>query len=271
MVGLEISDERLKVIEEELRERRDAGLGGFLESRGRFDEALEWGRMSLLDRVRLLSRAGRRDEALAALAGDEFGKLAEWVQPATVLQAACRPLEDAEAWDELDKFLGILSERLESPMWRAAIWGEELDVAYHLDGVEKLLEEAAGEPLRLVVFHHRLGNGGERDRLIAELLEGATPARVADLLGMMWGSERVLAHAHELWAKEALGPEGRVALLDRFLVTGGMDFDVILLKWLEIGGNAALLGGGDLASVGEGGDALAFAVRRAGGACAAAP
>lgn len=242
LIGLPISDEHAAAIAAELAKIPSDALSRFHESRGDFAKALDAGSLGPLDRARLSLRAGRPDEARAALRADAIRQWSELLNPESSLLAACRPLEDAQAWDELREFLRLLSESLTSPAWRVALWAEELDVAWHLDRVPALLAETAGEPLRLAIFHHRLGNQAERDRLAAGLLENAAPARVAELLGLLRNSPLVRQAALKLWQHEDLRPEDRVALLAQLLLLPPSEnVEEALRSWLAQGGDAAPL------------------------------
>lgn len=242
LMGLPISDEHAAAIAAELAKIPSDALSRFHESRGDFAKALAAGSLGPLDRARLSLRAGRPDEARAALSAEAIRQWSELLNPESSLLAACRTLEDAQAWDELREFLRLLSERLTSPAWRVALWAEELDLAWHLDRVPALLAETAGEPLRLAFFHHRLGNQAERDRLAAGLLENAAPARVAELLGILRNCPLVRKTALKLWQRDDLKPQDRVALLAQLLLLPQSEnVEEALRSWLAQGGDAAPL------------------------------
>ncbi len=238
-LGLPLSDARVAAIVAELGRFPDGRLEGFVESRGDFARALESKHLAPLDRMRLLVRAGRADEALAVLQPEVVRTLSQSLNPSYQLLPACRPLEDAEAWEQLRVFLRLLGERLDSPQWRVALWAEELDVAWHLDQVPALLAEAAKDPLRLAVFHQRLGNEQERDAIVAGLLENATPVRITDLVGLLPDCPPVTRAAVHWWNREDLASEDRAALFSMLTVPQqGKDFEELFRGWLVKGGDA---------------------------------
>lgn len=216
--GLPVSQAHAAGIAKELAKTRSPWEGAFWESMGHYAEALDQPFIAPLDRVRLLLRAGRVEEARAALAEEGIRPLADSLNPGSLLLPACRPLEDAAAWDELEAYLQLLSTRLRSPEWRLAVWAEEVDLAWHLDRVPALLEEAAADdPLRLAVFHHRLGNKEERDRLASGLLENARPERVAELFSMLPDCPPVRDAALGLWNHPVLAADVRVGLYSQMI------------------------------------------------------
>lgn len=211
----------------------------FHECRGEFAKALEEIPSDPLDRSRLLLRSGRLDEARAALDGEDFQHLAKSSDPSRILRKACRPLEDASAWDDLRIFLGMLEERLTSPAWRGALWAAELDLAWHLDQVPALQESTAGHPLKLAVFHHRLGNGEERDTLCAALLEKAPPARVTEMLGLLHPCPLVRRAALDLWNRGDLAAAERKELFAQLLLMPrSEEFEDLFRVWVAKGGDA---------------------------------
>lgn len=238
LIGLEISEEHAKNVEAELLRLRGAALIRFYEDCGEFAKALEVEDTNPLARIRLLYRAGRLKEARAALNGDDLGRWAESSALERVLLEACRPLEDAEAWDDLQGFLHLLSERSHPPQWKVAIWTEELDVAYHRNRLQAILDEAKEDPLRLAVFHHRLGNKDERDKLAAGLLKGAPPARVAEILGFLPNCPPVISHVKILFGGETLTQQERVDLFSQIVLLPLGNAEDLLQDWLAKGGDA---------------------------------
>ena len=239
LLGFPISDEHAAAIAAQLAKSPGSPLLAFLETRGEFEKALAIDSIASLDRVRLLIRAGRPDEARAALDDETVRHLLAPQDPAYFLLPACLPLEDAQQWDLLREFLRLLAERLTTPDWRTALWAEELDLAWHLDQVPMLLEQAAANPLRLAVFYHRLGNLAERDRLAAGLLENASPDRVAEVLACLKKSQVVKNAAIKQWQRNDLSLEGKQALLAQFLLWPPTEgFEEKFRAWLVQGGDA---------------------------------
>ena len=237
VTGLPISEAHAATIAKEL-EKKGPAESSFLESIGNYAKALDKPFNSPLDRVRLLLRAGRMDDARAALNEENVRPLGDSLNPEALLLPACRPFEDAAAWEELRTFLKLLSTRLNSPEWRLALWAQELDVAWHLDQVSALLDGAAGDPLRLAVFHHRLGNKAERDRLAAGLLENAPPTRVVEIFAMLRDCPPVRIAALALWNRQDLAEEDRAALYSQMIRLREPEAASIFLTWLKNGGDA---------------------------------
>ena len=234
LAGVPISEAHAAEISAELSRLSGPALAAFLESRGDFSKALEIEDLNPLDRVRLLLRAGRSGEAGAVMDGEDFRKLTS--SNRIGIAEACRPLEDAGAWDELDAFLRLLSGRLDSPEWRAAIWSEELDIAWHLDRLQPLLAASADSPLRLAFFHQQLGNQQEQDRLIAGLLETAGAGQVIELLTLFRSSAAVRQAGLGLWKRKDLSTDERLALFNDFGRNPGTgDFEDAFRAWLPEG------------------------------------
>lgn len=241
VTGLPISEAHAAGIAAELKKKGAPwGESSFLEGIGNFAKALELNNPFIppLDRVRLLVRAGREEEARAALGEENIRPLAESLEPESLLRHTCRPLEDAAAWDELRALLRLLATRLTSPEWRLALWAEELDLAWHLDEVPALLQRSAGDPLRLAVFHYRLGNKDERDRLAAGLLEEAPSARVAEVFAMLRDSPPVRIAALALWNRPELAAEDRAALYLQMIRLREPGVAEIFQTWVKNGGDA---------------------------------
>ena len=238
LLGMELSEKHAVAIETELKRAPDGSLAGFLEMRGDYSRALELGEsLPLLDWVRLLLRAGKTDEAKALMSGEEVRKGLGSNAP-YYLAEACQPLEIAEDWENLRMFLGLLSKHLNSPGWRLALWSEELDLAWHLDKVDALLEESADDPVKLAVLHDRLGNMDQRDGIVSGLLENAEPDRVVELLGLVQDCQLVVIAGKRMWNREDLAVEDRKRL---FSMLYERDFDTTFRVWLANGGDAVPL------------------------------
>ena len=236
--GWKVDPARMPALEAQSFSKPAVGL--IHESQGEFAKALESGELPALDRVRLLLRMGRADEARGALRDSRNRLLADPSPPANLLSRACRPLEDAQGWETLAAFLALVTAELDTPAWRAAVWTEELDIAWHLDRWQPLVEGA--EPLRRAFFFDRLGEEEEREKLVAGLLENATPARVAEVLSYLPESRAARIAAHATWKRGDVGPEDRRALLGALLrMKRGEEFEGLFLAWLQDGGDAAPL------------------------------
>lgn len=239
LLDLPLTDAHTAAIKTELRKGFPGSLSSFLESRGDFAGALESERLRPLDKARLLVRAGRLDEARTWLAGDEIQKQETQLNPPYQVSEIFRPLEDSAAWDDLHAFLKLLAERFDSPQWRAALWAEELDVAWHRDQLPALLEQNSKEPLRLAFFHHKLGNVAERDSVVTELLENAEPDRGIELLKLIPNHRPVLDLALRFWNRDDLAQADRTALFAALLSQPKTaNFDEAFRAWLEKKGDA---------------------------------
>jgi hypothetical protein len=215
-------------------------LVSIYESQGEFAKALESGDLPALAKVRLLLRMGRADEARGVIRDSRNRLLADPVPPADLLSRACRPLEDVQAWETLGAFLALVTGELDAPAWRAAVWAEELDVAWHLDRWRPLVD--GSEPLRRAFFLDRLGEDDEREKLVAGLLENASTARVAEVLSYLPESRAARSAAHATWKRGDVSPEDRRALLSALLrMKSGEEFEGLFLAWLQDGGDAAPL------------------------------
>lgn len=207
-----------------------------LESQGKFQMALDGGNIEPLTRVRLLVRLGLVDNPGCHLSDDEVAKLYSYRGGPPYL--ACLPLEVDEKWDQLDQYLAILSKYLKSPRWVAAIWQEKLDVAWHRGRLEELLDAPEGI-LQLAFFHDVLGNSVRRDHLAMELLNGATPLQIAELLEMLPNCNIVAQASLKLWDDPSLSPEVRKMVFEWWYPRlGSDDFKTHFLKWLDGGGDA---------------------------------
>jgi len=225
---------------------RSFTLPGLHETRGEFDKALHAitvSPRSHLDRVRLLLRLGRVDEARAVLTDDVVrelsGRASSVYPPFTQIAGACQPLEVAESWDLLSTFLGILGEQLKSQAWQAGIWQEQTDIAWHRDLLPQLLREAAGDKFRLCVIHDRLGNRAEMKRLMEELISETKPVDLAALLPIFSGNRTLHAAAVQWWNRADLPLDARRALWTNFRSSSDQDFNAVFLEWLNKGGDAA--------------------------------
>lgn len=218
-------------------------LDRYYEDRGDFDKALATA--GGLDKVRLLVRAGRAAEAPAVFTGKMVAELSEANErrATELLQQACRPLENAGAWDALKEFLAVVEGKLPTPSWRVAVWSEELDVAWHLDQVPKLLDEAViQDPFKRCVIDSRLGNRRESEALAASLVAKADPTRLLEMMEILRGSEVLETAGIDLWNRADLPVPQRQQLwrlLDGMMIRN--DFAVFFSDWIEKGGDAAPL------------------------------
>lgn len=210
-----------------------------LESRGDFERALARvdGGMSL-ERVRLLLRLNREAEARAVLTNEAVAKLAEGHHPQSALVDACRPLEDAEQWELLDKFLAILRERMTAPRWQKAIWLEELDLAWHRGQLPQLMAAVADDKLRLCIYQSMLGRATESEALARELLASADKPRLVILLEVLPESVAARDAGLGLWMNPDLSAAERSRLWERLSIGNSAgEFVTLFPQWLAKGGD----------------------------------
>lgn len=205
VLGLPFSAEHEAKIAAELAKGLPAQLRNFQEQRGHFKAALKESNEGSLDQVRLLVRLGWQEEAKAEAKKVDFEKAMGTFQ----LQYVCRPLEDSEDWSKLAEFLKVIGGGSDSATWQREVWREELDVAWHRGRLDEILRDAAGDPLRLAVFHECLGNRELADRLAAELLKDAPPVGVMRLGEFLPASEEVRAACLALGKRADLAVELR--------------------------------------------------------------
>ncbi len=209
-----------------------------LESRGQLAKALELARAEHrpLDELRLLLRSGgNADEATSGLAGMDAAKPGGTLQGArTRLMAACRPLEDGEQWELLDKYLGILRKQLPQAHWQGAIWLEELDIAYHRGRLPELKAAAEGDKMKLALYHRQMGETEESERLVQEL--AAEPGRqLADLLPLFPQSAALRTLSFARWQEKDLAVEERLQLWEQ--LQSYTAFSGPFIKWVTAGGD----------------------------------
>lgn len=225
---------------EDFRRRRGPGGQDLEEARGDFAKALEIldrGEPDPLHRARLLLRMGREAEARAEIDGVTKVEGREGLAFGWLLQAT-RPLENAEEWDLLDKYLDLLLDRLTDPSWRVAIWREQADVAHHRGQLPALLASAEGDVLRLAVIRGRMADEEESEKLLSGILEGADVPTAAALLVALPRSRAAQEAAIARWGRPDLSPGERRALWQALepLVTHHI-FTPVFLKWLRDGGD----------------------------------
>ncbi|WP_265594339.1 hypothetical protein [Haloferula sp. BvORR071] len=234
LAGFALSDAHAKQME---------ASPGSLEGRGDFAKALTMAKG--LDQVRLLVRVGRQAEASAAFTDEMVAGLSqlERAKPLERLQQACRPLEDAGSWEALGSFLALVEEKLKTPEWKAAVWSEELDVAWHRDLLPKLLADAAAkDPFKLAVLHFRLGNKRESEAAVAPLAAKADPAALLEMMEILPRSEALEAAGIALWKSADLPLPQRQqlwGLLDGLVARE--EFMALFVEWIDRGGDATQL------------------------------
>lgn len=245
--GVPLSEANVAIIEKTLAEAggrmTSEGLEPFYEARGEFAKALEKGGLYGLHQVRLLVRAGRGDDAKKALRRESEEELlkAGHFEAMRQLREACRPLEDAGDWAGLAKFLDSVSALLPTPAWQAAVWAEQLDVAWHLDQLPALLTETdAKDRFKLCFFHSRLGNRKQSDALAAALIKEATPERLLEMFRILPSSAPLKEAVINRWDETKLTQEDRQSMLALFNQSMNQDaLDGMLQSWLNAGGDPA--------------------------------